>query len=82
MEGASLHLRRGGPLGRPAGAGLVVRPFLANSDCLPAVRPGGRTLRSAGLRHPTVSHRKVHGLTCVLSFWKRVRPASPKDGAA
>ncbi len=43
MEGAYLSLRRGGPLGRPAGAGLALRSFLANSHCLPAVRPGGRT---------------------------------------
>ncbi len=43
MEGACLSLRRGGPLGRPAGAGPALRSFLANSHCLPAVRPGGRT---------------------------------------
>ena len=51
---ACLYWRRDGPLGRPAGKTSVFRPFPAHSHCLPAVRPGGRTLRSVGLRQPAV----------------------------
>lgn len=50
------------PWVRPVGKTSVFHPFPANSYCLPTVRPGGRTLRSAQTRHPTVSHWKAHGL--------------------
>ena len=53
---------RGRLMCSPGGNGCRFLPVPASSDCPPAVRPGGCTLRSAGPRPPTVSHREVHGL--------------------
>ena len=51
--------RRDGPLGRPAGKTSVFHPFPAYSHCLPAVRPGGRTLRVGGHGPPTPTETQI-----------------------